>query len=342
VKRVSEQALSLKKFKSLYKGDSIMTNIRKIAKLAGVSVSTVSRVLNDHPYVKEEKRRQVLAAVNELNYIKNANAVHLSKGKTNCIGVVLPFLNLPYFGEILQGIAGEALKHGYHLQIFQTDYEKEAELDAFHRLQMKEVDGLIVTSRSNSIDTLGTIMDGLNVVFCENLYEVEKKVYINHYEAIRAGMDHLYSKGHSRIGLCLHRTFGTNSEERMRGFYDSAEVAGHEVREEWIFNECLHLQDGRDVFHQWEALKDKPSALIVTSDQVSAGIVSAARREGIDIPGELAILSFDNHPLADALDITSFEVPIRKMGEEAFKLFIEDVPSSPVILETSLYTRGTV
>jgi DNA-binding LacI/PurR family transcriptional regulator len=319
-----------------------MTNIRKIAQLAGVSVSTVSRVLNDHPYVKEEKRRKVLDAVNELNYIKNANAVHLSKGKTYCIGVVLPFLNLPYFGEILQGIAGEALKHGYHLQIFQTDYEKEAELDAFHRLQMKEVDGLIVTSRSNSLDTLGTIMNGLNVVFCENVYEVEKKVYINHYEAIRTGMDHLYSKGHTRIGLCLHRTFGTNSEERVRGFYDSAEAAGHEVREEWIFNDCIHLQDGRNIIHRWEVLKDKPSALIVTSDQVSAGIVSAAGRKGINIPGELAILSFDNHPIADAFDITSFEVPIRKMGEEAFKLFMEETPSAPVILETVLYERTTV
>ncbi|MCA1056560.1 LacI family DNA-binding transcriptional regulator [Rossellomorea aquimaris] len=319
-----------------------MTNIRKIAHKAGVSVSTVSRVLNDHPYVKEEKRQKVLQAVKELNYIKNANAVHLSKGKTYCIGVVLPFLNLPYFGEILQGIAGEALKHGYHLKVFQTDYEKEAELDAFHRLQMKEVDGLIIASRTNSLETLSPFLHGQNVVFCENLHGTEKKVFINHYEAIRAGIDHLQPRGHKEIGLCIHRTFGTNSEERIRGFSDGIEASGQQVRKEWIFTECIDLKDGREVLLHWQELKQKPTALIVTSDQVAAGIVSEARRKGIVIPDDLAILSFDNHPIAEAFDITSFEVPIRKLGEEAFNLFLEDNASAPVILETHLIERTSV
>ncbi|KSU62046.1 hypothetical protein AS034_07890 [[Bacillus] enclensis] len=319
-----------------------MTNIREIARLAGVSVSTVSRVLNEHPYVREEKRRRVLGAVEELNYIKNANAVHLSKGKTYCIGVVIPFLNLPYFGEVLQGIAGEALKHGYHLKIFQTNYEKVAELDAFHRLRMKEVDGLILASRANSLEALQPFMEGTNVVFCENLSGVEKKVFINHYEAVRTAMDHLHSKGHKDIGLCIHRTFGTNSEERVRGFFDGAEAAGHKIQDGWIFNDCISLQDGREVVGQWESLGERPSALIVTSDQVSAGIVSQAGRKGISIPDELAILSFDNHPISEVFDITSFDVPIRQLGEEAFKLFLKEEPSSPVILETTLFERKTM
>ncbi|MBW3110792.1 MULTISPECIES: LacI family DNA-binding transcriptional regulator [Bacillaceae] len=320
-----------------------MTNIRSIAKLAGVSVSTVSRVLNDHPYVKEEKRRKVLDAVERLNYIKNANAVHLSKGKTYSIGVILPYLNLPYFGEILQGIAGEALKHGYHLQLFQTNYDRGAELDAFHRLQMKEVDGLILTSRSNSLEVLAPFI-GPNVVLCENVSEAKyKKVFINHYQGIRSGVEYLHSKGHSRIGLCLHRTFGTNSEERIRGFYDSSEAAAiHPVCEDWIFNDCYDLQDGRDVLDAWERLGDRPTALIVTSDQVSAGMVAEAGKKSIRIPKDLAILSFDNHPLADALGITSFEVPIRKLGEEAFKLFLQEEHPDPVILDTKLFERGTV
>ena len=319
-----------------------MTNIRSIAKLAGVSVSTVSRVLNDHPYVKEEKRRKVLDAVERLNYIKNANAVHLSKGKTYSIGVILPYLNLPYFGEILQGIAGEALKHGYHLQLFQTNYDRGAELDAFHRLQMKEVDGLILTSRSNSLEVLAPFI-GPNVVLCENVSEAKyKKVFINHYQGIRNGVEYLHSKGHSRIGLCLHRTFGTNSEERIRGFYDSSEAAIHPVCDDWIFKDCYDLQDGRDVLDAWERLGDRPTALIVTSDQVSAGMVAEAGKKSIRIPEDLSILSFDNHPLADALGITSFEVPIRKLGEEAFKLFLQEEYPDPVILDTKLFERGTV
>ncbi|NMH67486.1 LacI family DNA-binding transcriptional regulator [Bacillus sp. RO3] len=320
-----------------------MTNIRSIAKMAGVSVSTVSRVLNEHPYVKEEKRKKVLEAIGKLNYIKNANAVHLSKGKTYSIGVVLPFLNLPYFGEILQGIAGEALKHGYHMQLFQTNYDKEAELDAFRRMQMKEVDGLILTSRSNSLDVITPFLENTNVVFCENVNgHPYKKVYIDHYQAIRKGVHYLHSKGHSRIGLCLHRTFGTNSEERIRGFHDGLESAGLYVRDEWIFNDCYHLEDGRNVVKEWKELTDKPTAIIVTSDQVSAGMVTEAGKRGISIPEEMAILSFDNHPIADALNITSFEVPIQKVGQESFKLFLENEDPYPVILHTKLFDRQTV
>ncbi|WP_064091820.1 LacI family DNA-binding transcriptional regulator [Rossellomorea aquimaris] len=320
-----------------------MANIRRIAELAGVSVSTVSRVLNKHPYVKEDKRQKVLEAVKQLNYIKNANAVHLSKGKTNSIGVVLPFMNLPYFGEILQGIAGEALKHDYHLHIFQTNYDKSVELDAFHRLKMKEVDGLIISSRSNSLDALLPFLDGANVVFCENLSgEKCKKVFINHYQGVRNGMEYLYSSGHTKIGLCLHRKFGTNSEERIRGFYDSAKAEKHPLLEDWIFNDCYKLEDGRRVVHQWEELENKPTSLIVTSDQVSAGILSEAKKRGIRIPEDLAILSFDNHPIADALDITSYDVPIRKLGEESFKLFLQEDSFASTVLETILYERGTV
>lgn len=193
---------------------------------------------------------------------------------------MLPYLNLPYFGEILQGIAGEALKHGYHVQLFQTNYDRGAELEAFHRLKMKEVDGLILTSRSNPIDVL-TPYIGPDVVMCENIHEpMCKKVFINHYKGIRDGVDYLHSKGHTRIGLCLHRTFGTNSEERIRGFHDSLESASESARSEWIFNECYDLQDGRNVVRTWAQLKERPTAIIATSDQVASGIIAEAGKEG--------------------------------------------------------------
>ena len=86
-----------------------MANIKQIAKTAGVSISTVSRVLNNHPYVKEEKRKRVLDAVEELNYAKNINAIHLIKGKTYTIGVMLPFINLPYFSTIIEGIGNRSV-----------------------------------------------------------------------------------------------------------------------------------------------------------------------------------------------------------------------------------------
>src|SRR5690606_34576394 len=104
------------------------------AKMAGVSVTTVSRVLNNHPYVSEEKRAAVLQAMERVNYQRNINAVHLSTGKTLLIGVAVPFTNHPYFGLLVEGIANEAIKNNYKLVLFQTNYEKDREIEALKML----------------------------------------------------------------------------------------------------------------------------------------------------------------------------------------------------------------
>lgn len=113
-----------------------MANIREIAEAAGVSITTVSRVLNGHPYVKEEKRKKVLETIERLEYTRNVHAVHLSKGFSNMIGVVLPTVSMPYFSELIEGIAEEAAKSGVHFALYQTDYQlgRTAETAAGGRL----------------------------------------------------------------------------------------------------------------------------------------------------------------------------------------------------------------
>ncbi|WP_368859077.1 LacI family DNA-binding transcriptional regulator [Cohnella sp. GbtcB17] len=101
-----------------------MANIKDIAKLAGVSVTTVSRVINGIPYVSEEKKEAVLRAMEMTNYERNMNAVHLIKGKTNLAGVVVPSIKTPYFGLVVESIAEEALKNNYNLVLIQTNYEE--------------------------------------------------------------------------------------------------------------------------------------------------------------------------------------------------------------------------
>ena len=101
-----------------------MANIKDIAKMAGVSVTTVSRVLNDHPYVSEE-RKAVIEIVEKLNYSQNANAVHLSKGKTNIVGVILPYINHPCFDAMVSGMMETALAHNYRVLLCQTNYNKK-------------------------------------------------------------------------------------------------------------------------------------------------------------------------------------------------------------------------
>ena len=136
-------------------------------KTAGVSISTVSRVLNNHPYVKEEKRKRVLDAVEELNYAKNINAIHLIKGKTYTIGVMLPFINLPYFSTIIEGIGNEALAAGYHINLCQTNYDSIEEIRVLEMMKMKQFDGMIICSRTSSWEQIETFAKFAPIISCE-------------------------------------------------------------------------------------------------------------------------------------------------------------------------------
>ncbi|WP_199426314.1 LacI family DNA-binding transcriptional regulator [Thermaerobacillus caldiproteolyticus] len=325
-----------------------MANIREIAKVAGVSVATVSRVLNGYPYVKEEKRKAVWEAVEKLNYTKNINAVHLAKGKTSIVGVVLPYVNHPYFGAIVEGISREALRYGYHLLLFQTNYEVQKELEALEMLRMKQVDGLIICSRIVSWDVIDVYKDDGPIVLCEDVKGRDVlSVYINHYEAFLFAMKYLMNKGHRKIGYCIGRTTGTNSKAREAAYYDALRNIHESPRKEWIFDHCLYIEDGKRVVNEWLALPEKPTALLVSSDQVAAGIVLWGRREGINIPEDLAVFSFDNHPIAEALEITTMDLPLSLMGMKAFRMIYQCLETGKIAkksekLDARLIERSSV
>ena len=323
-----------------------MGNIREVAKLAGVSVTTASRVFNGHPYVADEKRKAVIDAAEKLNYTKNINAVHLSKGKTNAVGIILPFLDLPYYGQWLQGIAEEAMKKDFSLQVFQTNYQKTAEIDALYRLKSRQVDGLIIASRTNDWAVISPFTEDGPIIMCENVpHSQYSTVYINHYDTFQKGLKTLREKGHVNIGLCIHRIFGTNSQERLGAYQDFYESNHETPKDKWIFTDCYTIDDGKNVLKKWMGMEDRPTALMVTSDQVAAGVVSEAKKNNINIPGELAIMSSDNHPISELLDITSIHIPIKEMGKRAFQLFFHACGgenSTHEELDTTIFMRGTV
>jgi LacI family transcriptional regulator, repressor for deo operon, udp, cdd, tsx, nupC, and nupG len=298
-----------------------MSNIREIAEKVGVSVTTVSRVLNDHPYVSEEKRKAVEQAIEQLNYTKNIHAVHLVKGKTNMIGVVLPYVNHPYFNNILEGAAREALVNGYRLVVCQTNYQKEKEQEALDMLKVKQVDGILICSRANDWDTIEDYVSYGPIVTCEDAkgHEVSS-VFINHYEGFMTGMNYLFEKGYRKIGYCIARKESANSQKRKKAYVDALKMINEPIKEEWMFHDCLTIEDGERLAQELFHMKHWPEALLVASDQVAAGVILACQKYGWDIPGDLAVVGFDNHPIAHVLGMTTIEHPSAEMGTEAFRL----------------------
>lgn len=299
-----------------------MANIRQIAKLAKVSVTTVSRVLNHHPYVSEDKRRAVLDAFRQLNYSRNINAVHLAQGRTNMVGVMLPFVDHAYFSRILEGISGEALGANYRLLLCQTSYEEEEERKALELLKEKQIDGLIICSKTLPWEQIEPYTSYGPIVACENTEQWNRisSVYIDHYAAFRFGMEHLISRGHRRIGYCLSRSNSASSSTRRRAYRDMLTSIGEEERQEWMFTNCYGIEDGVEVVRRLLSMKERPSALVVTGDHVAAGIIEEARNVGLSVPEELAIIGFDNHPISKVLQLTTIDNGLLEIGGGIFRL----------------------
>ena len=319
-----------------------MTNIKDLAKMAGVSVTTVSRVLNNHPYVSEEKQNAVLEAIKVSNYHKNINAVHLSKGKTQLMGVVLPFSDHPYFALLLKGIAKQALEHNYKLVLFQTDYMESREMEALQMLKQKQIDSLIICSRACDLSTIEEHLPVGPIVLCENIKNGKiASTFVDQYKIFSEALEYLYHKGHEKIGYCIGRRSGANSHDRKRAYKDFIAKYNLSYNPDYIIDECLYFEDGEKVIKQINEMDAPPSALLVTNDQVASGIVTCCHNQNISIPDELAIIGFDNQPIAQMMNITTIDLPLEDMGNNLFLQAVNgDVSNKEMFVK--LIERGTV
>ncbi|GGE83386.1 LacI family DNA-binding transcriptional regulator [Priestia taiwanensis] len=301
-----------------------MTTIRQIAKLANVSVSTVSRVLNNHPYVNEQTRNDVQAIIDQLNYTPNSNAIHLSKGKTNVIGISLPLVNNQYYSSILEGIAKEAAKENYHLMVCQTNNDKKKEEEILQMLRNKKMDGLIMCSKLNEGSSLEMFSTYAPIVTCEaNDVPSISSVYMNHYETFRMSMDYLIQKGHTKIGYCIGRKNSFNSTHRKQAYIEGLHSIGVTPNTNWTFEECLTIDDGKHVAQQLVQLDQRPTALVVSCNHIAASIRKEIERNGIQVPEQLAIIGCDDQPIGDLFDITTISSQSEQLGKHAFRLFFK-------------------
>lgn len=298
-----------------------MPNIKQIAEAAGVSVTTVSRVLNGHPYVSSAKREAVEEAIRRLNYSRNMNAVHLIKGMTQTIGVILPNISHYYFARIMDGIAKQALHSNYQLMLCQTGYRPNEERKVLEMLRNKRMDGLIICSRALSLRDIESFADYGPIALCERVSGRNlSSVYIDHYASFQTAIHYLWKKGKRRIAFTIHRRNSPSSRSRLKAYTDTLAALGGQAREDWVLDGYLDWEDGAALLDRLLAMKERPDALLITGDQVAAGFILSARLRGIEVPGDFAVIGFDNQPIAGLLGITTIDNRLSEMGERAFSI----------------------
>lgn len=302
-----------------------MATIEDVAKLAGLSRSTVSRVLNNHPYVTDEKKRLVYEAMKQLEYFPNSSAQRLRTQKTDTIAVLVPRLTNPFFPFLIEGLEMIAVKHGFQLLICQTQHDKEKELSFLNLLLTKQVDGLIFTAIENDWTTIDAFKTYGPMILC-NEYISEATVPIVRLDQVKGsylGTRHLIERGHKEIAYCG----GTSSElgiDREKGFRKALAESGLVVNEKWLFRDLYSIECGKNLLKKLVKMEHRPSAVFTGSDEVAAGIIREAKNHKIRIPSELAVMGFDDQPIAELLEpsLTTIRQPTRDMGMKTMELML--------------------
>jgi DNA-binding LacI/PurR family transcriptional regulator len=143
-------------------------------------------------------------------------------------------------------------------------------------------------------------------------------IFIDHYKSFTGALEYLKGKGHRKIGYCLARKLGTSSKQRESAYKDFSKNSGEPFDPNYMFYDCIHFEDGEGIVQRLSTMQNPPTALLVTSDQVAAGILTCCKERNLEVPAKLAIVGFDNQPIAKILNITTFEIPLVEIGRNLF------------------------
>ncbi|MHA6528733.1 LacI family DNA-binding transcriptional regulator [Paenibacillus sp. BAC0078] len=314
-----------------------MANIQEIARLAGVSTTTVSRVLNGHPYVSGSIRARVLEIISQLDYVPNANARSLKKGSTRLIGIIAVSLS-PLLLNFIRAFAEIAQQYGFNITLFMTNGDLEKELVALEMLRSKQLDALVCVLRANDWEVIEAYTKYGPIVTWQRLQsEKIPSVFMDHYRAYLLGLEHLYSKGYRKILSIYAMSTGLNTKERMRAYADF--VAKYAIPDHGFpqFQDKAAVQDGEELAGWWIAQTDRPDAIFCSNDEVAAGVVTELRRRGFSVPGDVGIMGFDNTGVAHLLDLTTIHYPVDLQAENAFILIQNRLTQSGLELHSLEY-----
>ncbi|GAM61201.1 ribose operon repressor [Vibrio ishigakensis] len=330
-----------------------MATMKDIAKLAGVSSSTVSHVINKSRYVSEEISERVNKAAKELNYFPSALARSLKTNRTNTIGMLVTNSTNPFFGEVVKGVERHCYQRGYNLILCNTEGDQARMRDSIETLMQKRVDGLILMCPSLEGEKLEVfdkypsiplvVMDWGSVSFESD------KIQDNSLQGGYIATKHLLDCGHKDIGCITGPLSKHQAQMRLDGFKQALAEFDIDLNQEWIEEGNFECEGGFEALERLIAKGELPSALFVCNDMMAMGALNAAAKHGIKIPQDLSIIGYDDLHISKFMTpaLTTIHQPKFRLGKAAVdavlnKLQSQDSEHQIVQLEPKLVERDTV
>ena len=312
-------------------------NIKDVAKKAGVSRTTVSRVLGDFPGVREKTRKKVLKAVSELNYEINAVARNLRQKKTNSIGIIVGNVLSQFYSVIAKSVEDTANKFGYNTILCNGDENPEKELNYLKVLKSNRVDGIILTpTGKNSEYVQHLIKSGTKVVLLDRLIEGVDcdTVLVDNANGAYQAVKHLIDQGYRKIGIVNGYLDRTTGVERLKGYLQAIKEANITRDDDLIKIGDFKKESGEELTKELLEQPNRPEAIFTTNIDMSMGALIAIKEMGLTIPKDIAIVCFDDSDWASILEppLTVIRQPVYQLGSTAAELLIKKIENKKTSL----------
>lgn len=325
--------------------------IRDIAREAGVSTATISRVFNQPDRVSQVTRDRVQAVIKQHHYVSDGLAGGLASRRSRTLGLIIPTITNSIYASSTQAIQNAAQRAGYSVLVGISEFSPEEEATLIHRLLERRVEGLILTGATRSKDIFAKILhNGVPFVITWKLTRQKHlpSVSFDNYKAARAAVGHLVSLGHRRLGLICGRTrLNDRARDRRRGFEDELAENGLAVDVDFVFERDFEFIEGRAAMRAMLESPEPPTAVFCANDIQAVGAMYECREAGADVPGAMSIVGFDDLPIARYISpqLTTIRVPAAEMGLRAAEALISSIQTGRDVesceLTTDLIVRGT-
>lgn len=330
--------------------------IKDIARELGISASTVSRALKDHPDISKETKKAVNELALKLNYEPNVVALNLRSRKTRTIGVIIPEVVHFFFSTVVSGIEHEANQLGYNVILTQSAESLERERSAVKALFNSRVDGMLmsISRETTDYEHIDAMLNrGIPMVFFDRVYPGQGRntIIVDDYDAGKLATDHLISLGRKKIAHIMGSPKLNISKERLRGYHDS--LKEHQIRsstELVVPCEAGTLEAGKSAMEKLLSGKIKPDSVFANNDVLAMGAMQVIKTRGLRIPEDIAVIGFSNWFYSQMTEppLSSVDQPGFEMGKHAVRMLVKRIeheedkgslPPETITLKTSLVIR---
>lgn len=320
-----------------------MSTIYEIAKKAGVSPTTVSKVINNYPDVSEKTRSKIKKILNDENFYPNSQAQTLITKKTWTLGIVyyenLGFgLNHPFFATVIESFKRQADKYGYSL-LFGSINNRLRNNTFLEYFKHKNVDGIAIICTADNDEEIAEMIDSdFPIVLVDKYSNKTAAVGSNHFEGSRIAVNYLYDLGHTRIAHIPGSSDENNwpSTERKSGYKKAMEELELEIKKGYIASSGNYdVKGGYNSMKELLSLKARPTAVVVASDKMAIGAMDAIKDAGLRVPGDISIIGFDDIELARYVTpkLTTVKQDGELIGKTAIDLLVKEIDSKTKINE---------